>query len=72
MFYTVTLNAAQCMRDSHNFGSTIYYNICDGTNHLVPWGFMDYVGPILAIAVVSVVVLTISAMAVVAACETRN
>ena len=38
------LNSQQCIKDISNFGETVYQNICNGTETVVPWGTMDYVG----------------------------
>lgn len=45
MIYNVNLN--QCLRPAYDFGSTTFYNICDGSSHLVPWGNVDWTMSIL-------------------------
>jgi hypothetical protein len=57
---TYSVNLAQCLRPSNGWGQTTWYNVCDNTQHVVPWGSMDYVGPIIA----SGFLLAITAMVV--------
>lgn len=40
---TTTFNLAQCLKETHNWGSTIYNNICSGITATVEWGTVDYV-----------------------------
>lgn len=40
---SINLNYAACIKDVHNFGSTVFYNICSGEHSIVPWGSIDYV-----------------------------
>jgi hypothetical protein len=49
---TTTLNAnlSQCVKSSMDFGVTHFYNVCSGVNTAVPWGTMDYLAAIAAIA----------------------
>lgn len=50
------LNTTQCLKESMNWGETIVRNICNGSIHSVPWGTMDYVVAVLAIAVVGAII----------------
>lgn len=38
-----TIDFNRCIQGIYNFGSTTFTNICDGTNHVVPWGTMDWI-----------------------------
>lgn len=48
-----------CIHESHEFGATIFYNICTGERSLVPWGTMDIAGMACAILIISAVVFAI-------------
>jgi hypothetical protein len=37
-----------CIKDILGIGQTTYVNICNGTQHLVPWGAGDWVIGIVA------------------------
>lgn len=48
---------SECIKSSNHFGQTVYYNICNGTQHIVPWGGCDWAWiwvPIVAIFVIGV------------------
>ena len=64
MLYNINLNTAQCIKETSNFGSNIYYNICDGSNHLVPWGTLDWVMPILGITLIGTAILAFAGLVV--------
>jgi len=36
----------ECIQTQSNIGETIYHNICQGTEYIVPWGGMDWIFPI--------------------------
>lgn len=37
-----SLNFAYCIQKSSNIGSTKFYNICDQSQNVVPWGSLDW------------------------------
>lgn len=39
-----TLNSAECIQKQNNIGSTAYYNVCNGSVHIVPFGGIDWFG----------------------------
>lgn len=39
---TANINAAQCLKTMTGFGQDIVYNICNGTQQVVPWGALDW------------------------------
>lgn len=39
---TFNVNAAECLRDVAQFGSTQVHNICSGTVTTVPWGLGEW------------------------------
>lgn len=41
---TVNLNQAQCLRTISHWGYDKVYNICNGSDTVLPWGLMDYLG----------------------------
>ena len=50
---------ADCIKQSSYFGENIYYNICNGTSHIVPWGGVDWAflwAPVLAIIIIGICV----------------
>lgn len=55
---------ADCIKSSNYFGQTIYYNICNGTSHIVPWGGCDwawvFVPVAIAIAIIILIIIWIS------------
>lgn len=67
--YTGTL-FRDCIMTTHNFFSTQYTNICDGSVHLVANGTMDMVGNGLAIAGFAMLVSMLILAAVGAVLET--
>lgn len=49
-------NAAECIKSATKLTGTLYYNICDGTQHLVPFGMVDYlIGGLLILSLAVVV-----------------
>lgn len=40
---TKTQSLQDCLKSASSFGETTYYNICDGTQHVIPWGLGDYI-----------------------------
>lgn len=55
-------NYAQCIKEAHNFGEDIYYNICAGTAQTVPWGTMDYLGTVGLITMLTAVTVMVVGM----------
>ena len=53
---TINLNHSDmqisCMHTVSNFGNDIYYNICNHTQTVVPWGSADWVGNIFCLSFV--------------------
>lgn len=43
MDQTINANFAQCIKYADHFGYTEYTNICNGAQHIVRWGGMDWV-----------------------------
>lgn len=39
-----------CIKEAHNFGSTVYHNICTGTETAITWGAGDWAGVALVTA----------------------
>jgi len=37
----------ECFKEVHNWGNTVFMNICDGSQSVVPWGAVDWMGGIL-------------------------
>lgn len=33
----------ECLKQQNQFGQTIYHNLCDGTQTIVPWGGVDWI-----------------------------
>jgi hypothetical protein len=56
---TINANLAKCIQASTNFGNTTYYNVCNNTTSVVPWGAMDYVAclGLIALGVAFIMVL---------------
>ena len=49
-------NSAECIKSASQLTGTVYYNICDGTHHLVPYGAIDYlIGGLLLLFLATVV-----------------
>ena len=49
-------NTAECIKSATQLTGTVYYNICDGTHHLVPFGAVDYlIGGLLLLFLATVV-----------------
>lgn len=48
---TINLNDAKCIQSMTNWGESVIYNICSGTNTHLPWGTMDYIGTLFLIAI---------------------
>lgn len=53
---TMNLNIAACLREQHDWAWTTVHNICTGSVYKVPWGGMDYVGPIIGISMTIIIV----------------
>lgn len=49
---------AQCLKSSWHFGSTTYYNLCNGQQQVVPWGGFDWCINISVFTFVVLFVLT--------------
>ena len=43
----LNFNYATCIKDVHSWGHDTFYNICDGTEHIVRWGSMDWTSALL-------------------------
>jgi hypothetical protein len=57
---SVDANINQCIKVIENWASNTYVNICTGADPVVvPWGAMQYVGPILIIGMVVALILFI-------------
>lgn len=54
----------QCLKPIYNWGSTTYNNICTNESVTVPWGMMDYVGPVVGFVIGGVIVLAVLAFIV--------
>ena len=37
------VNLAECMKPQLGVGETVYYNVCNGTTKVVPWGAGDWI-----------------------------
>jgi hypothetical protein len=62
-------NSAQCIQTASHFGSTVYYNICDGTQHVVAWGGVDWVGTALLFGVGIAIIILILGLFLMMICD---
>lgn len=44
-------NISFCLKSASHFGSNTYHNVCNGTTTVVPWGSVDWVMNIGAMAI---------------------
>ena len=62
------INYSDCIKTSMDIGKSTIYNICDGVQHVVPWGSADYLAffavasfaPLIIVVVVYTVWVTLS------------
>lgn len=43
---TLDHTITNCIVKAHNFGDTVVHNVCAGTSKIIPWGHLDYIGPL--------------------------
>lgn len=54
---------SECIKQSSSFGETIFYNICNGSIHHVPWGTADWafvIVPVILVIAVTIIVWIIN------------
>lgn len=56
------LDYAECFQKSSSIGYQTVYNICDGTQHTVPWGSADWFGACCLVGFLVAGILVISGM----------
>jgi len=49
----------ECLKEQSQFGQTIYHNLCDGTQTVVPWGGVDWMWAYIGFAVLGVIGLVL-------------
>lgn len=53
-------NVADCIKEVSGFGQNTYWNICNGSQHIVPWGSFDWftniIGTIMILGVITFLV----------------
>lgn len=50
----LNLNAAECIQSVDHWRETVYYNICAGTQQVVPWGIGQFLGCMAAVVMIGV------------------
>jgi hypothetical protein len=55
----IEFNYSACIKEQHNIGETVYYNICNNEVHSVKWGSFGWCGFISLSLVIIIVILLI-------------
>lgn len=55
--FNLNQNVADCLKSISDIGKTVYQNVCNGTQSIVPWGTADWFMAICA-AILAILLIT--------------
>lgn len=52
-------NYAECIKEKHDVGETIYYDICNNETHKIKWGSDTWIGVIVLFIIFVLVIIAL-------------
>lgn len=53
----MTFDVTNCVVKATNFGETVVTNVCTGIKTIVPWGSMDFIGPVTVLGIATMILV---------------